>query len=239
MNQLLSKRILVILTFFSTFTFGQIIEILDTNVFSNKALYPDAFDFVIPQYEIPTNAYVGTLRGRVTSSGASNLGNLFNSFWHTANKLGANTFKVDTVFNLEDTTVIDVSVYNLLDYEFDKMMQLYPTNMVYVIGAIDNTQKPKKVKFNSTKILLKPMKYIAYQNEINKEATVSIGGFLGEKLWIKGRKNRLPEFLSLSGFGVGLGTGNFNSVGINFNTGRIYPMDLNFGQFLIHVLDEN
>jgi hypothetical protein len=63
---------------------------------------------------------------------------------------------------------------------------------------------------------------------------VGIGGFLGAKVDIYGREERLPVYLSLNGFGIG--PGSFNQISVSFNTGRIYPVEMNFGQFLINIL---
>jgi hypothetical protein len=80
------------------------------------------------------------------------------------------------------------------------------------------------------------MQYLSYQNSVGEEAIVSIGGILGAKVWIVGKEGRLPKHLSVNGFGIG--PGSFNTVSVSFNTGRIYPVDLNFGQFLVKVLKE-
>ena len=80
------------------------------------------------------------------------------------------------------------------------------------------------------------MEYISYQNKTGEDATVSIGGLLGAKVWIAVQERRLPKHLSVNGFGVGPGA--VNTVSISFNTGRIYPIELNFGAFLVKVLYE-
>lgn len=228
------KSLLLFFTFLSFNTYGQNVEVVKTNESANKAINPEAFSFIDKAYEMPQEYYVASLNGEVTNSEKSILSNLFNSFWKTANNLGANAYKVNSVEYINDTISIEISIYNLINSEYDEMVKLYPTNMVYVIGDIDKNQKPKKIKFNNKKIILQPMKYIAYQNQIDEKATLSVGGFLGAKVWIKGTEKRLPKHLSLSGFGVG--PGNFNSLSISFSTGSIHPVDLSFGQFLINVL---
>ena len=236
MNNMISKGILILFSLFSMISYAQEVKITDKNNNPNKAINPDAFDYIDKQYELQEEMYIATLNGFVINSGKSILSNLFNTFWQKANELGANSFRIEDVKNDNDTIAIEISVYNLTDVQFDEMVKLYPTNMVYVIGDIDKRQTPKKIKFNNEKLELAPMEFIAYQNEIDKDAILSIGGFLGAKVWIKGQENRLPKHLSLSGFGVG--PGRYNEISISFNTGRIYPVDLNFGQFLIDALTE-
>lgn len=234
MNKKISKGLLILFTFLSVISYAQEVRIIDKNDNPNKAINSDAFDYIDNGYELQEDKYIATLNGFVVNSGKSILSNLFNSFWQKANELGANSFRIENVKNASDTIYIEISVYNLTDVQFEEMVKLYPTNMVYVIGDIDKRQTPKKIKFNNVKLELAPMEYIAYQNEIGQEAILSIGGFLGAKVWIKGQENRRPKHLSFSGFGVG--PGRYDEISISFNTGRIYPVDLNFGQFLINVL---
>lgn len=108
--------------------------------------------------------------------------------------------------------------------------------MVYVVGDVNkNKVNGKKIKFNSKRIRLMPFEYVEYQNEIGKDAELSIGRFLGAKNWIRGKENRLPEFRSLSGFGLGAGVNYQMQPIISINTGRIYPVDFELGYFLINV----
>ncbi len=233
---MISKGVLILFSLFSVISYAQEVKIIDKNDNSNKAINPDAFDFIDKQYELQDDMYIATLNGFVINSGKSILSSLFNTFWQKANELGANSFRIENVKKGNDTIVIEISIYNLTNIQFKEMVKLYPTNMVYVLGDIDKKQTPKKIKFNNEKLELAPMEFIAYQNEIGKDAILSIGGFLGAKVWINGQENRLPKHLSLSAFGVG--PGRYDEISVSINTGRIYPVDLNFGQFLINVLTE-
>lgn len=215
---------------------GQEIRIIDKNNDSDKSINTKAFDFIDNEYNLPENKYIATLSGFSINSGKSILSNLFNLFWKHSNDLGANSFKINNVINRNDTTLIEISIYNLTDEEFDEMITSYPANMVYIVGDIDKNKPQKRIKFNNKNLKLAPLEFIAYQNEIGKDASLSIGGLLGAKVWIKGQENRLPKHYSLSGFGIG--PGYYNEISVSFNTGRIYPLDLNFGQFLIKVLNE-
>ena len=188
--------------------------------------------------KVQEGKYIATLSGSVVNSGKSILSKLFNLFWEKANGLGANSFRVEGVKNVNDTISVNVSVFYIADSIVEDITELYPNNMVYVIGDIDKNKKAKRIKFNKVKVELDPLEYLAYQNEIGEKAILSIGGFLGAKVWIKGKEDKLPQYFSLSGFGVGPGITPNPGVGINFNTGRIHPVDMSFGQFLIVILNE-
>lgn len=234
---MLLKPFSVILLFFiSITTLGQKIRIVKEENFPSVAINPEIFRHIENDYDLNEAAYIATFNCNVTNSGKSTLVNVFNLFWKKANQLGANAFQIDTINSIQGTLFIELSVYNLNDYSYNKMLKLIPVNMIYVIGGIDNKRSSRNIKFNNKKLLLDPMSFIAFQNNVDEEATLSIGGFMGAKLWVKGKENRLPKHLSLSGFGIG--PGHYNNVGVNFNTGRIYDVEFNFGQFLVHVLKE-
>jgi hypothetical protein len=194
------------------------------------------FDIIDNAFNLDGKQKVATLKGFSLNTGKQTIATLFNSFWDNANKLGGNSFTLDSVSTSGDTTSIILTAYYLTEEDIKNNLELYPKNMVYVIGDIDKKQKSKTIKFNNRKLSLNPMQYLSYQNSVGEEAIVSIGGILGAKVWIVGKEGRLPKHLSVNGFGIG--PGSFNTVSVSFNTGRIYPVDLNFGQFLVKVLKE-
>ena len=193
-----------------------------------------AFDLIDKSFDLEGKTKIATLKGFALNSGNQTIVALFNSLWGAANKLGANSFYLDEVSNSGDTTFVALSLYYLDVVDAERNFNLYPKNMVYVIGDIDRKQTSKMIKLNNHKIQLNPMEYVAYQNKVGEQATVSIGGLLGAKIWIAGQEGRLPKHLSVNGLGVGPGA--YNNVGVSFNTGRIYPVDINLGQFLVNVL---
>ncbi len=223
----------------STLLVGQGVEIYSQNLNVTAKKNAITFSYIDTGFIPLEENYIATLTGHATHTGKVTLENLYNSFWYKSNQLGANAYSIEEVTNKLDTTFLMISIYNLNTAQLERNFDLYPNNMVYVIGDLDKSKMPKKVKVNKEKISLKPLEFIAYQNKVGEEATVSIGGLLGTKVWIKGKVNRSPKHLSLRGFGVGPMVPNYNQLGISFNTGRIYPVDLDFGQFLVNVLTEN
>jgi hypothetical protein len=232
---MIKTTLIIILTTLSLLGFGQNLEIININDNPNKAINPVFFENIDRGFDLKPEDYIATLKGFVVNSKES-VFILFYRFWQKANELGANSFLIEKVKNNSDTIYVELSIYNIGESEMQKNYDLYPKNMVYVIGDIDKRKTTKKIKFNKEKMILAPMEFISYQNKIDEYAILGIGGFFGAKVKIKGKDSRLPEYLSLNGFGVG--PGNYNQISISFNTGRIYPVDLNFGQFLIHILTE-
>lgn len=232
------RKLALLLLIISTLTsvFGQNVQIVNQFPATEKHTVK-SFDLIDSTFNLSGRQKIATLKGFSLNIGKQTLVTLFNSFWDNANKLGGNSFTIDSISNTKDTTSIILTVYHLSDEDLKINFELYPKNMVYVIGDIDKRQSAKNIKFNDQKVVLNPMEYLSYQNKVGEEAIVRIGGFMGAKVWITGKEGRLPKHLSVNGFGVGPG-GSYNAVGVSFNTGRIYPVELNIGQFLVKILKE-
>lgn len=216
---------------------GQKVEIIEQfPVFEKQKV--KTFDLINESLNLTDISKIAILKGQSLNQGKQTLVNSFNSFWETANELGGNSFTIDSTYTDIDTTTMILSIYYLSEEKTKNNYELYPKNMVYVFGDLDKSKKEKVIKFNDQKLTLYPLQYISYQNQVGEEATLGIGGFLGAKVWITGKEDRLPSHFSLTGFGVGPGYGINQDVSVSFNTGRIHPVSLNFGQFLIRILDD-
>ena len=217
--------------------YAQEVQIIEKNEnYTPKGGKIEKFEFISKNLNLTNHEKIAVLNGYSVNFGKSTLIGLFNTFWEMSNKFGANSYVIDKVERVSDTIYVQISVY-YIDTAFEDNFKLYPKNMVYVFGDLDVKRgNIKKIKLNGKKVELAPLEYIETQNEVGKYATVSIGGFLGAKVDIYGREERLPVYLSLNGFGIG--PGNFNQISISFNTGRIYPVEMNFGQFLLNILSK-
>ncbi|MFZ4260453.1 hypothetical protein ACFRAE_00300 [Sphingobacterium sp. HJSM2_6] len=223
------------LLFSMPFAIGQQVEIMEQIPISEKSTEKN-FELLTKSFPISQQQKIGTLRGTFPHAENQQIIKLFNLFWKNANKLGANSFVVEDIQIVNDSTAIRINLYQLSEEDLKSNEGLYPHNMVYMIGELTNDQEGKNFRFNEVKVNLKPMSYIAYQNEVGKEATVGVGGLLGAKTWIRGKEGRPPIFYSLSGFGVGPGIA--TPISLSFNTGRLNPVLQNFGQFLLLLLNE-
>lgn len=237
---MLSKLLLFIAVLLTSFASAQDIQILSQTTSSGK---PKAktFHFISKKYDLSGKQIVATLKGCLQPNEKRTLADLFYSFWSTANKLGANSFVIDSLCTSQDFCFI-LKVYSLSDNNLDSNYALYPTNLVYVIGDIDRRQTSKTIKFNNEKMELQPMEYISYQNKVGEKCTLSIGGITGARSSVRGEPGKLPDFYSVAGFGVGPGGagtyGGSVGFGLSFNTGRINPVAPNLGLFLVAVLKE-
>jgi len=221
--------------FFYISAYAQEVRVIEKNENYIRKEKVEEFEFIDKNLNLTNHAKIAVLKGYSVNSGRNTLIGLFNVFWKESNKLGANSYFIDKVESISDTTYVQISVYYLDNKILNDNFKLYPKNMVYVFGDLDIREgSTKKIKLNGKKVELSPLEYIESQNEVGKYVTVSIGGFLGAKVDIYGREERLSVYLSLNGFEIG--PGSFNQISIRFNTGRIYPIKMNFGQFLVSIL---
>jgi len=231
--------ILLIITLITSFLFGQKIQVTEQADIKITEKCQD-FSYISKYMDLSSNSKIASINGFCINSEKQTLDRLYNMFWTKSNQLGANSFKIDTLIKItNDTILLNISIYYLSKNELDKNFALYPQNMIYVFGDLDfDKPEGRKIRLNGNKVTILPLEYVSYQNKVGEEATVSNGGFMGVKVWIKGKEGRLPKHLSLSGvdFG-GIGLGSSRQVIISFTTGRIYPVDLNLGQFLVDVIN--
>ena len=223
-----------------TFTVvAQNISVLDS-VSKPLPFEPESFDFIPKSYPLSDEDYIATLEVTINAESEANLVAIFDAVWQKANDLGANAYRFEGIYRFQDKDrmIVELSVHQVSDAEFHNMLDYYRSNMVYVIGSLNPRNSPRKMKLNDQKLLLPARQYLASQNEVGEEVSISIGGFLGAKVWVKGRENRPPSHYALEGFAAGPGVDYNLNIGVSFNTGRIYPIELNLGQFLVTLLTQ-
>ena len=236
------KRLLLLLLLLirSNLSFANNIEVCKRDTIKTEIIKSYFFDVIDSKFDATSIEKVAVLRGFSTHTGKTTLPNLFSDLWKLANKLGANSYIIDSIIDKSDSLFVHLSVYHLTENQADSNLRLYPTNMIYVFGDLDTTKiKRSKIEFNYQEKTLPPLTYFGYQNKVKEKAVISIGGAFGSTMKIKGKMGKLPAFLSLQGFNIGSGTTvGSNGIGISFNTGKIYPVELSLGQFLIQILKE-
>lgn len=213
---------------------GQQVRLVGKNENYVKKADPQRFERVATSFDLTGYERVAVLAGYSPNSRKGTLADLFRKFWEMTNELGANAFVVTRAETISDTTHVEIDVYFFDKETHDRNYSLYPDNMVYVLGGLKLSKpRARKITFNGETILLHPLEYIAYQNKVGETTDISLGGALGAKYWIKGREGRLPEHFSTTGFGFGSSPP--QGMGVSVHTGRLHPVELNFGQFLVQV----
>ncbi|MCB2196471.1 MAG: hypothetical protein KQH79_11475 [Bacteroidetes bacterium] len=229
-----------LLLFISVQSFGQMVQFIEKDSTFKNENKTEEFHFINNGFDYSNSKFVASMNGLSLNSENNNLVSLFETFKFNANYLGANAFHVDEykISDSKDSVSVSVSFYYLNLNELIKNSRLYSTNMVYVIGDVSTKKSTgRKIKFNKNTIQLLPLEYVSYQNKVGEDAILSIGGILGSKVWIRGKENREPKFLSLQGFGMGGGFTPNGQITVSISTGQIYPVNLDLGLFLTKILN--
>lgn len=167
---------------------------------------------------------------------------MFYKLYNKAMSMGANAFFVPEMSYNGDDKLYEMSVelWSLNNEEVDENMSLLPKNLVVIIGNMDTEKedKGKGFKINKQKMTVMPYSYIAHENALDEKTVISIGGFMGASVTVRGAEDRYSMFVSFGGVAVAPtmyvpGGG----VGVSISTGRIYPVNSGLGFFLMDVLD--
>jgi hypothetical protein len=221
---------------------GQNITIIDKNESFSISGKVEEFYYIEKEFPLTNDRWIATIEGVCTNTKKSNLEILFYNFWEMANELGANSFFIDDFSFNTDTVFVTISLFNLEEKELDDNYALYPCNKIYVFGDLIasnfKTQTPKNrgIKINKEKIKIYPLSYYEYQSDIGEKVQVSIGGIFGSAYIRTGEAGKISAYLSLSGGTLRPMITPMGGTGIGFSSGNIYPLDMNFGQFLAEVL---
>ena len=237
MRLMYMKGLLFLILFVATvpFSFCQKAEIIYKNDSYQMQRKGRSFVLINKRLDISNKVLVAKLKGVSLNTGKSNLQKVYNSFYYNANQLGANSFVIDTIIGAHtDTISIQISVYNLSKDENKLNMSLFTNNSIFLVGGLKKSMEGKSFKLNNEKAILPAMVYQEYPLDIDEKLKISIGGILGASVTFTGYEGRTPTFISLHGLTVAPGYS--SGVGISFNTGRIYPVDMSFGYMLIAAL---
>lgn len=220
------------------------VQVLDLNASHQPEEEYDAFHYLAEETEVDSSQYVGRIRVSEQVEVAT-IDEAMNVLRDKAVEVGANAFQVDRVTSSSDTNLVSVQldIFEVSESVVKQNEERFTDNMVYVFGDLHPDDDSTSFELNEQSVAVAPLRYIAHQNDVGEETTISIGGFLtGAKLTLQGEEGRPPTYWSLSEFGVGPYTGGRpgppGGIGASFNTGRVHPVNPNLGRFLVHVLRE-
>ncbi len=234
--------ILSVLCIYCTLSFSQEIEILSANPDFISSGKQTEFYYITKELDASIGTKVADITVRAEKSGRkNNLSNIFYATWKRANQLGANAFFVSEIDYREAEKAYDmtIEIWYLNDNAIDENLDLYPKNLLVIIGDINtkNEDKGRGFKIDGEKQTIMPYQYMTSPIAQNSKVSVSVGGIIGGTgATFNWKEGRLPIFLSVGGGSVAPSASG-NSVGISFSTGSLSPVDMNFGLFIMDVLD--
>ena len=222
---------------------GQNITVIEQNEAFSASKKQKEFYYIEKDFPLADDGWIATLEGFCTNTKQSNLEHLFYNFWEMANAKGANAFFIEDFSNATDTISVIISIFDLTEEELDDNYELYSSNKIYVFGDLIapnlKTKIPKSrgVKINKEKIKIYPLSYYEYKSRIAEKVNISVGGLIGSSYTRIGEAGKVSAYLSVGGGTLKPAISPMGGVGVAFSNGSIYPLDMNFGQFLAEILE--
>lgn len=197
------------------------------------------FHFIHRTIDTTSLIFIGTFRASGNGN-KSSIELLYNTIQSASKKNGANSFKLISVKRNQEQEYgeLVLETYYSTEETIHRSEESKRKNLIYIFsGESKGDGKVSTFKINDVRKELENGKYMRLELAEGEEIKISKGGITGTTAWFTGKADKPATYLSLTGFGVGPGVGQPGTVGLSFNTGRIYPMDKNLGELLTYILE--
>ena len=158
---------------------------------------------------------------------------------NTANELGANAYRIDSIADKKVAYLIYITLYHLSDAELSAAKKQYKHNTIFIFGEFDKFLGKAKIVLNGTQHQIEPLHYITHTLDEKEEATIYTLSPRGGDITLRGYNGRPAQYLKIgkavssSSSSLRVGYAGSSSMGL---AGTITNLDLDLGQFLIRVL---
>lgn len=218
---------------------SQEIEYLEKNDTLQKPKYIQ-FIYISDSTNLSTTKYVAKVKA---TGSLRNVTNLFLFLKAEAQKIGANSFRVDSFKRVDSLNgELILSMY-YIDEEsdfFDVNFENLPKHKIYIFGNQNMVDaKTQSYKVNGEKHEIESGKFAVFEIKPDEEVKINKGGFAGMTLWVKRKAEGFSSFLNFSG--IGLNGANYNpngGVGVSFNTGTINKIEPNLALALLKIYSQ-
>jgi hypothetical protein len=215
---------------------AQTVEVINKSDY-NLGVISEDFAFIEPTTDSTDIHFIARIKASAKKD-KTDVGDLFYKIRATAQKLGANAFKLRSYEKADvgRKPVLVLDTYYIADSSLSLNFDNHEKNVIYIFGDSEKSDKIYSFKINNTKKEIKGGTFYKLENKEGQEVKISTGGFTGATVWIKWKENKPATFLSLTGLGLGGGTVPAGQIGMSFNTGRINPINGDLGHLLAQLL---
>lgn len=212
--------------------YAQPVTVLAQSEFKTTAK-PDIFKCITDQRDTTEGHYMATLQVRIGKK-ENSFTNGFVAIREHAMTMGANAFRLKAYDQTgSDQRTLTLDVYYFEDTK--KIVRSAYQNKVYIFGDDRANGDKYDLKVNGEKVSFRSGTYLHYETRPKQKLKLDKGGFSGMQVTLEYAPEKLPTFLSMSGFGLEPGAA---PGAIGFNTGRFTPINTNLGYLLIQCLTE-
>ncbi len=235
------KQILILLCcLYGGLAYSQEIEILEKGDTLQKPKYVQ-FIYIADSTDLSQSIFVAKIKA---TGSLRNVSNLFLFINAEAQKLGANSFKVESFKRIDSQNgeLILSTYYNDGEGDFfDVNYQNLPHDKIYIFGNQDMVDsKTQNYKVNGEKHEIASGKFAVFEIKPDEEVKINKGGFTGMTLWVKRKPEGYSSFLNFSG--IGLNGASYSpmggGVGVSINTGTINKIEPNLALALLKIYSE-
>lgn len=173
--------------------------------------------------------------GEVLVNGFSNDDvKMFGEVYKKAKQVGANTFSLKPIENVDGTFQQFDPGYYILNLYYTKSDDIpAEDNVAYLISS---SEKNQKISVNNKILDIYPRSFLRLQLRIDEVLTVSTRKLLGSSVKLSGKEGQPSLYFSLSNFKIRTNDSIYG--GINLKSGDITGLEKSFGMFLTTIYSE-
>lgn len=159
---------------------------------------------------------------------------MFGEVYKKAKQVGANTFSLKPIENIDGTIQKFDPAYYILNLYFTKADEIVDEqNVAFLISSADKNQK---INIDNKTTEVKPRSFIKLNLKNDEVLTVSTRKLLGSTVKLAGKSGQQSLYFSLTNFKIRSNDSVYG--GINLKSGDITGLEKSFGMFLTTVYSE-
>lgn len=180
----------------------------------------DKFLFLINKDQSSAE-YLGEMQVRGYSN---NDAEVFSMIYKKAKEIGANTFSLKLIENVDGTfQIFNPSNYFINLYYTPKAAIQNSKGKIFVFAG---SEKKQKIEVNNEDFILNPRSYLVLNARINETNSISTKKFLGSTLRLSFNETQTSGYFQIKPFSV---KGNY---GLNFKSGDVIGLEESYANFL-------
>lgn len=220
-------HIYIVLLFLPAIIFGQEVSLSKVEHYKEN---PDKFF-----YKVPTNNPGSEYLGEIEVVGISqNTQEVFSKIYKKAKQVGANSFSLKPVPNIDGTIKkFDASHYYLNLYYTESKNIPGQDNTTYIVSSENKSQK---ISLNNKIVEFKPRTFCKIILQEGEVYSISTRKLLGSRIKVSYSPHQKGQYFQISSFKVGqnpLGT-----YGIYVKSGDIISLERSYAEFLTLIYEE-
>lgn len=189
------------------------------------------FDYLHDSTQKGLYTWVADLTISIDTILPGNIETIFSMFKERSNKMGANAFRVNEsdIYSAQSEKFISISIFWLKMEGRNQNLQLFKNPIIYLFGFLGYHQKIPgyELKINDAEFIMQELRYRTYNSKIGETTYLQQGSKIrGDSRSITFENNQYPKYFY------------FSRITSSYKNCFIGEYDLNFGEFLLKILNK-